>query len=37
VQHAYLFGEYYNDRLAIAPNVMRVGAQSWVAGLAIDF
>jgi hypothetical protein len=37
VHHAYLYGEYYNDRLAIASNVMRVGAQSWVAGLAIDF
>jgi hypothetical protein len=37
VHHAYLFGEYYNDRLTIAPNVMKVGAQSGVGGLAIDF
>jgi hypothetical protein len=37
VHHAYLFGEYYNDRLTIASNVMKVGASSWVGGLAIDF
>jgi hypothetical protein len=37
VHHAYLFGEYYNDTITLVQNVMHVGAQSWVAGLAIDF
>ena len=37
VHHAYLFGEYYNDTVALVQNVMHVGAQSWVGGLAVDF
>jgi hypothetical protein len=37
VHHAYLFGEYYNDKLTLSQNVMRVGAQSFVGGLAVDF
>lgn len=37
VHHAYLFGEYYNDRITIGSNVMRVGTSSWAAGLAADF
>jgi hypothetical protein len=37
LHHAYLFGEYYNDRVTLVSNVMRVGASSWVVGLAADF
>lgn len=37
VHHAYVFGEYYNDKLNLSQNVMRVGAQSFVGGLAVDF
>ena len=37
VHHAYVFGEYYNDRITLTKNVMQVGVSSWVAGLAVDF
>jgi hypothetical protein len=37
VHHAYAFGEYFNDTLTLSTNVVHVGAQSWVAGLSIDF
>src|SRR5262249_42228842 len=37
VHHAFVFGEYYNDRLPLASNVMHVGTASWVVGLAVDF
>lgn len=37
VHHAYLFGEYYNDRITLSSHVMHVGTSSWVAGLAADF
>jgi hypothetical protein len=37
VHHAYLIGEYYNDKTTIASNVMRVGTSSWIVGLAADF
>jgi hypothetical protein len=37
VHHAYVFGEYYNDRLTLTKDVMLVGVSSWVAGLAVDF
>ena len=37
VHHAYVFGEYYNDRITLGSNVMHVGTSSWVAGLAADF
>lgn len=37
VRHAYLFGEWYSDTIALSPSkTMQVGASSWVAGLAID-
>jgi hypothetical protein len=37
IHHAFLFGEYYNDRVPLTSNVMRVGASSFVVGLAADF
>jgi hypothetical protein len=37
VHHAYLFGEYYNEKTTLATNVLHVGASSWVGGLAVDF
>ncbi len=37
IHHAFLFGEYYNDTFALGSKVMRVGASSWVVGLAVDF
>ena len=37
VHHAYVFGEYYNDRLQLVTNAMHVEASSFVAGLAVDF
>jgi hypothetical protein len=37
VHHAYAFGEYYNDKLTLRSDVMRVGTSSWVVGLAVDF
>jgi hypothetical protein len=37
VHHAYLFGEYFNDQLTLAPNALHVGASSGVGGIAIDF
>ena len=37
VRHAYVFGEYYNDRLQLVTNAMHVEASSFVAGLAVDF
>jgi hypothetical protein len=37
VHHAYLFGEYYNDTITLNANAMRVGASSFVGGLAVDF
>jgi hypothetical protein len=37
VHHAYIFGEYYNDRLQLFANAMHVEASSFVAGLAVDF
>jgi hypothetical protein len=37
IHHAFLFGEYYNDTLSLGSKVMKVGASSWVVGLAADF
>jgi hypothetical protein len=37
VHHAYVFGEYFNDTVTLSTNVVHVGAQSWVAGMSIDF
>lgn len=36
VRHAYLFGEWYSDTIPLSNKTMRVGASSWVVGLAID-
>lgn len=36
VQHAYIFGEWYSDTIPLSSKTMRVGASSWVLGLAID-
>ena len=36
VRHAYIFGEWYSDTIPLSSKTMRVGASSWVAGLAID-
>jgi hypothetical protein len=36
VNHAYLFGELYSDRLTLGSDVMHVGNTSFVLGLAAD-
>jgi hypothetical protein len=36
VHHAYLFGEWYSDTISLSNKALRVGAMSWVAGLAVD-
>jgi hypothetical protein len=36
VHHAYLFGEWYSDTISLSSKTLRVGASSWVAGLAVD-
>jgi hypothetical protein len=37
VHHAFVFGEYYNDKTTFVSNAMRVGTSSFVVGLAADF
>jgi hypothetical protein len=37
VHHAYVFGEYYNDKLQLFANALHVEASSFVGGLAVDF
>lgn len=36
VRHVYLFGEWYSDTISLSSKTLRVGASSWVAGLAMD-
>ena len=36
IHHAYVFGEWYSDTIPLSTQVLRVGASSWVAGIAVD-
>lgn len=36
VSHIYLFGEWSSDTIQLSSKTLRVGASTWVAGLAVD-
>jgi len=36
VNHIYLFGEWSSDTISLSSKTLRVGASTWVAGLAVD-
>jgi hypothetical protein len=37
VNHIYIFGEWYNQKLGLGENQMRIGTSTWMTGLTFEF